>query len=320
LSQAQRIIPGQIEPYLALARAHLRMNDLSKAAVCAERAIDLAPDQINPLLIRAKIALAADDPRGALNRAQSALQLDPNDTTAIHTAAVSLGKLDRKNDALELLDKGIPLATQSIPLQVERVKLLEELKGKPTALAALQELATQYPEEAVILAPLSIALADCGQREAAIRTAQKAFQVDSSSKLELEQTASLHQLLGQLLQQSGQLDLAIHEYTETIRLLPNSLELYLELGNLYQTRRQQALAMQVYQKAITIAANDPRPYYQAGMALKESHDYKAAENMLRRAANLAREDVNIHRSLAAVVALNLVYKTQTESVSQSTIL
>ena len=120
------------------------------------------------------------------------------------------------------------------------------------------------------------------------------------------------------LQQSGQLDQAIHEYTETIRLSPNSLELYLELGNLYQERRQHSLAMQTYQQAITIATNDPRPYYQAGLALKESHDYMAAENMLRRAANLARDDVNIHRSLAAVIALNLVYKTQTETAAQST--
>ena len=318
LVQAQRINPDQIEPYLALARAHIMVNDLAKAAVCAERAIALAPEQTSPLLLRAKIALAADDPRGALNRAQSALRINPNEATAIQTAAVSLSKLDRNKEALEIINKGIPLATNPLPLLVERIRLLEQLQGKETALLALQELVSQFPDEATILAPLAKALAESGQREAAIHTAQKAFQVENSNRLAKEQAASLHQLLGQLLQQSGQLDQAIHEYTETIRLSPNSLELYLELGNLYQERRQHSLAMQTYQQAITIAANDPRPYYQAGLALKESHDYMAAENMLRRAANLARDDVNIHRSLAAVIALNLVYKTQTETAAQST--
>jgi Flp pilus assembly protein TadD len=43
------------------------------------------------------------------------------------------------------------------------------------------------------------------------------------------------------------------------------------------------------------------------MALKESKDYVGAEKMLRRAADLAPNDVSIHRLLGAVVALNLVH-------------
>ena len=56
-----------------------------------------------------------------------------------------------------------------------------------------------------------------------------------------------------------------------------------------------------------MAQEDYRPYYQAAMALKEGKDYLEAESMLRRAAQLAPEDVNVHRLLGAVVALNLVH-------------
>jgi Flp pilus assembly protein TadD len=56
-----------------------------------------------------------------------------------------------------------------------------------------------------------------------------------------------------------------------------------------------------------VAGNDYRPYYQAGLALKDSKDYLAAEAMLRRAAQMAPNEVSIHRLLGAVVALNLVH-------------
>jgi hypothetical protein len=41
--------------------------------------------------------------------------------------------------------------------------------------------------------------------------------------------------------------------------------------------------------------------------LKDSKDYMAAEAMLRRAAQLAPNEVSVHRLLGAVVALNLVH-------------
>jgi Flp pilus assembly protein TadD len=41
--------------------------------------------------------------------------------------------------------------------------------------------------------------------------------------------------------------------------------------------------------------------------LKDNKDYVAAEAMLRRAAQLAPNEVSVHRLLGAVVALNLVH-------------
>ena len=58
---------------------------------------------------------------------------------------------------------------------------------------------------------------------------------------------------------------------------------------------------------MSVAGSDFRPYYQAGLVLKDSKDYVAAEAMLRRAAQLAPNEVSVHRLLGAVVTLNLVH-------------
>jgi hypothetical protein len=47
--------------------------------------------------------------------------------------------------------------------------------------------------------------------------------------------------------------------------------------------------------------------------LKDAKDYSSAEVMLRKAAAVDPKDVNIKRQLGAVIALNLVHKSQQES-------
>jgi tetratricopeptide (TPR) repeat protein len=103
------------------------------------------------------------------------------------------------------------------------------------------------------------------------------------------------------------LDQAIHHLSEAIVQSSDHLDAYLELGRVYQDRREYQQALKVYQKAINMAGGDYRPYYQAGLVLKDSKDYMASEAMLRRAAQLAPNEVAVHRLLGAVVALNLVH-------------
>jgi tetratricopeptide (TPR) repeat protein len=86
---------------------------------------------------------------------------------------------------------------------------------------------------------------------------------------------------------------------------------YLELGAVHQDRRQHTQALDAYRRAIDVAPDNPQPYYEAGLLLKEGRDYQGAEDMLRRAAHLARNDVNIHRQLGALVAINLVHSRKT---------
>ena len=158
-------------------------------------------------------------------------------------------------------------------------------------------------------------LEESGQLAAAIDAAQIALQ-PKHSPLPLETQANLHHLIGRQMRRTGQLDQAIQHLDEAIQLNPEAIEIYMELGQVYQGRRQYSQALKTYQQAIEVTQRDFRPYYQAGLALKEIKDYQAAENMLQKAADLAPEDVTVHRSLGAVVALNLVHNRLKSTVEQ----
>jgi Flp pilus assembly protein TadD len=43
--------------------------------------------------------------------------------------------------------------------------------------------------------------------------------------------------------------------------------------------------------------------------MKEGKDFMGAEKMLRKASELAPDDLDIHRQLGAVIALNLVHNS-----------
>ena len=331
LGKACELSTTEAEPWLSLARAHIcaaQENSLEQAAACAERAINLKPDGTEPLVLRAEIALRAGDFQEAYDRALVASRLEElsriqgeSSTPAPQTNPYpilllvrALDGLGRTGDAIAAIDKALPHVWERLPLLLERLKFLTRAQDTDALLGSLQELAQEYPDEPIVLAPLAKSLADSGDADNAVRIAQKALQVsksyiqaDESSFLDVATQAELHYLLGKLLRETGQLDQAIHHLNEAVRRAPLSLDPYLELGRAYQDRRQHIQALQVYNQVIETSPDRPEPYYYAGLALKESKDYLGAEHMLRRAADLAPKDLTIHRQLGAVVALNLVH-------------
>lgn len=306
LGRACQLDPDQPGAWLALARVQQSAGLREQAAASAERAIARAADPAEALLLRAELALQANNPRGAASRAQAVLRYHPDDPAALHLLALALDSMDRPAEAQAALEKAIPKAAHPLPLELERARLLHRSQGPASGVQALQELAARYPGEAQVLARLAGGLAENGQVEAAIRTARQALQANHGG-LAAQDAGHMHFLIGSQMRQAGQLDGAVHHLSASIQAEPGCVDAYLELGRAHLERRQHNQAMQVYQQAIRVAGKDYRPYYQAGLALKESKDYLQAETMLRRAAELAPDDVSIHRLLGAVVALNLVH-------------
>lgn len=306
LEKATQISPAHPEPWYYLGQAHLATGDLAQAALCADRAIELNPEEARPILLRAKIALEADDPKGAHKLAQNALKLNPHDTGVVLVLSRGLAALDRPEEALTALESAIQLASDPLPLQMERICLLRRTRGPKSALEALEPLAKAHPENPAVLAPLAETLAAAGNTEAAIGTAQRALQA-GAAKLSTGEQAHLHLLLGRLLRCSRQLDQAVHHLSLAARHAPSLIEACLELGQAHHDRREHEASLLAYQQAMQAAPSDPRAYYQAALVLKDSRDYKHAEAMLRHAADLSPADLNIHRQLGALVALNLVH-------------
>ena len=237
------------------------------------------------------------------------MHLDPDDPGALYLQAQAFAEMGKYDQALQVIEKAIPLSADPLELYLLRADLFASADDSQNLLSELISLAEQYPDEPQVLAPLAIAYADEGQESQAIQAAQQALQRNSGD-LPLDEQAHLHYLLGRLLRKSGQLDQSIHQLSEAIRITPQSLDSYLELGLTQEERRQYEPALETYKKAIKIYPSDPKPYYQAGLLLKSSRDYPGAEMMLRKAAERAPDNVDIHRQLAALVALNLVHNRQ----------
>jgi tetratricopeptide (TPR) repeat protein len=309
LEQAVHLKPDCGEGWLALAQAQAAVGQWDPAAQSAEKAANFASDPSEALLLRGRIAMHSKNPRGALSRAQAVLRLQPDHSGALYLLSQALEALERPKDALKALERALPHSPDPLALQIERVHLLRRADGLEAALPALQDLAQKNPRRPDISALLANWLLEAGQNEPAVAMARQALQ-EGKDSLPADQRAALHTLIGLQMRLSGQLDQAIQQLSEAAALAPANLEVLLELGRAYQERREYKPALKVFQKAMGVAGGDYRPYYQAGLVLKDSKDYMAAEAMLRRAAQLAPNEVSIHRLLGAVVALNLVHSNK----------
>jgi len=307
LDTATRLDANQPAAWMVLARAYQAASDPLRAIASAEKAISLSPNQVEPLLLCGEIALQASQVDLVHQHAESALRLEPANPYALLLLVRSLAIEGEPTEALEAINQFLPSASNPYPLKIERVALIRQIQGPQATLQALQDLSFEYPDDPVILGQLAEAMADCGQRDLAEKTAQAAL------KLRPDQP-ELHLLVGRIQRTTGQLDQAIYHLTEAVQQAPGNVEAYLELGRAHQDRREHSQSLQIYKKAIQVAARDPRPYYQAGLVLKESKDYMGAESMLRHAADLAPEDLNVRRQLGAIIALNLVHNPQEASV------
>jgi tetratricopeptide (TPR) repeat protein len=309
LKQAVKIAPDNMDTYLILATAQFANRNYTQAVRNAETAAEIAPGQLPPLLLNAEIALKMDDPGKAKSQAEAALRIKRNDPNALYLQARAFEKLGNTEQALTIVEKAIPLSSDPLPLLLHKADLMA---GSGSNLVELQALSVQYPDEPKVLASLSQALAANGQNEESIQAAQQALR-RGNGHLSLDQQANLHLLLGTQLRQTGHLDQSIHHLSEAIRVAPDWVETHLELGITQEERRQHRSALKTYKQAIKNFPSDPRPLYQAGLLLKSGRDYPAAESMLRRAAEMAPDDIKIHRQLAGLVALNLVHNRQAVS-------
>lgn len=303
---AVRHHPQHAQLWFAMAQAHQAAGESDPARACAKQALEVDPDHMDAALLLSELALDADDLEGSLAYSQEILAKQPSNSQALLLQARALERLNRPTEALAAFEHALPGNAKTVPLLLEHANLVHKVRGDTAGLKTLEHLASRHPQEPRILAALADALLAANQPENAILAAQKAIN-HPVNDLPVEQSSHLRVLLGRLLRQAGQLDQAIHHLHAALETNPDAIEAAIELGRVYQDRREYVQAMQVLQDAIQRAPTDARPLYQAGLALKEAHDYPGAESFLRRAAKLAPQDVNIHRQLAAMVALNLVH-------------
>ena len=306
LSTTTQSAPKDEQIWFALAEAYQGLKRYGEGLKAAERAVELSSYPTRALVLAGEIALAMGDVPGALEFVRNAQKHTPKDVDSRLLTARILICEKKENEALKELTNALEEIPAAFEIHLERAKLLYKLNGATQAVELFQKLADEYPQDERVLRMLAIVYMEMGNHKLAEKAAglslrMKSFQPD------------LHLMLGRIYQGSGQLDKAVFHLSEAARLNPNDIESLLELGKTYTTRREFSEALSTYQYSIQVAPEDYRPYYLSALVLRDGKDYPGAEIMLRRAALLAPEDVNIRRTLGAIVALNLVQNCQEAS-------
>lgn len=285
-----------------LAQANRYGKRLQEALECCEKASILDRAAVQPLLLSGEITLQMGNPDLAMSFARKALETQPSNEAAILFLVKVNETINRPEEGLALLEKSIT-PDSSVNMVLSYARLVYKQRGAQAALPMLKKITETDPDEVGVLKLLAHAQEECGEMAGAQQTAFQALQLEPNQP-------DLNSLMGRLKRLDGQLDQSVHYLSEAIRQEPTNINAYLELGKTYQDRREMVQALHTYEKAIQAESSDHRPYYMAGIVLRESKDYRGAENMLRRAAELAPQDVNIRRLLGAVITLNLIHSSQ----------
>jgi len=290
----------------SLAEAYYRNAEPEKAGKTAEKAGIANPFSVKPILLNGEIALEKGDTGKALEYARQAISRDEKNADAITFLAKVLVKRGDKVQALAALEKAATGEGATLDLMLKHAHLVREIKGSANSKSILEGLVAKYPQNIELLKLLAESQYDCGEMIAAEETSRHSLHLEANQP-------DVHGFLGKLKYENGNLDQAVFHYSQQIALDPQGMNGYLDLAKVYQQQRDYHKALETLQQAIQVSSHDSRPYVASASLLKEAKDYASAETMLRKAAAIDPNDVNIKRQLGAVIALNLVHKSQQAS-------
>ena len=297
------LAPENAVCWMELAFANKLNGNLNSAMEAAQHATDLDGAIVDSVLLSSEIAREMGEAELAGEYARLAIRREPRNPNAVLALSKALSQQGLQKESLEEIENRLAELPLSLPLMFERAQLVYRLNGAAAASTLLAKLAQSYPEEPSVWSLLAKIQAESDDMNGAERSAFRSLRLDPDQP-------EICLMLGRIQRKTGQLDQAVHLFSEAIRTQPDSVEAYLELGETYQSRREHSTALEVYRRAIKVVPKDPRAYCQAAMIYKDSKDYLSAETMLQYATKLNPDDVQVRRQLIAVMALNLIQKSQ----------
>ena len=303
LLEASKISPTNGDVWLNLARALELTGNNKEALHAAEKAVQLTKRSTPALIIAGHLHLLAGDIKKASEFAKEAQASALGNPDLALLNAKILQARGKEQDALSLLEIIDIQEKSTLPVHLEKARLIYKLQGAPAAVKFLHPLAETYPGNDEVVGAYASALADCGLFSEAEKAAKQALELNPDKP-------ELQLMLGRLYANSGQYDKAITYFEEVKKKSPGAGDIYLDLGKIYVAKNDLKQALESFNSAITAAPNDHRAYFESAAIYRNRKDYAEAEKMLRKASELRPDDVNIRRQLGAIIALNLVQNAQ----------
>ncbi|MBN1230356.1 MAG: tetratricopeptide repeat protein [Anaerolineales bacterium] len=301
-----KVDKNNLDIWSGLTKAYLACDNPEKADRCAQEAIKIAPMKAEPYLLRAKVASQVNDLDTARKYANKAVEQNPGNLDAILQVSEIYKLQNQSHEAIAFLENHIGTIDEQLPLLIEKANLKKGVFGQEIYLEELNQIAENYPGDCDVQLLLSNAYVEAGDMDSAINTARTALKSLKENYGKLEK-AAYHLHLGSLLNQTGQLDLALTELTNAAAENPEMKEIYLETAEVHRKRRDLDAAIQQLEKAAALTPEDVSVIVEIGIAYRDKRDFVNAEKAIRKAAKLQPKDVNIQQLLGAITTLKIAH-------------
>lgn len=225
---------------------------------------------------------------------RAALEENEADGKALHGLGVLCFESGRREEAIELLERGAALLPDDLPLQLNLAASYAAVGRFSDAERLFRAALARDPS--VFEAQLNLAnvLRDQGRIEEALAAYDSALTIDPAQAGAARQVA-------QLLRRLGRDDAALDAFQRAIALDPKNARLHFQLANLHQQRGDRAAAIENFTKALALKPDYSAAAVNLGAALQEDGHMAEAEAAHRRALALEPKSVEAMRNLAGML-------------------
>ena len=276
--KALQLDPSNAKTYYNLALAQSKLGDSRSAMASLEKSVSL-DGSFAPARNQLGLTYMAERrTRDAESQFQAALSSDPQCAECQNNLGVLSAQLGDSRRAESLFRE----ALENRPGYVEaRVNLAVMLAGREEFAEARKQL-----EQAIAADPNHVkALTALGMLQGrtndagAVDTLRRVAQLTPGS-------AEAHLNLGIALADQNQLEAALAEFSEAVRLAGSAAAPHYNKGRLLVQLRRYAAAIPELQEACRLDPQTADPFYRLGIAQRELHRYAAAAASFRRALEL----------------------------------
>ena len=306
------------ELYHGIAKGNYLIGDLAGAEHGVEQMLRIDPDYLPALTLKARVMLDQGKPIEALTAADQAMALDPENHELALLKAIALGHMDRRDEAIalmqEILAKAVPESEYTRAAK-QLLGLLRMAEGEwDDAAIAFKEIYLTDPETVstslrltseAYLEKARAKLQD-GAQDEAIAAIDQAIAVykGQTGKEALQQCNTLRLLRARLLTQIGRFELAIADLQNFTIQQPQNFEALITLASLYASVEQwESLEAVIKPIAKRPELRDVVLYLEGRAALARNRvgtaraKFEAAIQALPKEADLLRRSLFFYRGL-----------------------
>jgi tetratricopeptide (TPR) repeat protein len=302
-------------------------NDLHDRAVAKrliEEQIQKNPGDISLFVKRGELRLLMDDNDGALKDGLNVLESNMKNFSGYELVATSYQKMGQWNKAATYLKKMLELQPDNMKVNYNLATLYQNNNQLEPSLDLLNRLIERYPNEsAFYISRANLSLAK-GNRLAAKADFDKAVSVDPNNYAGFRERGSFFRnnsspdlaridydkaisLLNEeirknpqnapllidrteIMEQNGNIQGALDEYVNYLKLWPLNYSVLKKVGQIYYSMKQWPQAIKAYTEIIENFNEEPRILLSRSLAFQQSGNLSAALNDLNIAVQLEPEE------------------------------